>query len=332
MVEQSVTTKAVEDPASGLSARAEPEIPEAGWTTARPPRPLEVLRRMARFPRLVREHRDLVATSVRRDLQSRFQGTLLGWFWPLVHPLFLFGVYYFIFTELLQIKMPGLPAEQKAAMGVYMFCGIAVWAPFAESLLRGTNVIVENGNLIKKLAFPSELLPLNVTLVGIVTELFGVAMFVLAALLTPVWPAPGAALLWIPLLVLLQAVFTYGLVLALSTLQVFLRDTLQLVGILSTVWMFLTPIFWAPEVLERSVLKYLPWIAWNPMVHLLQAWRGALMGDLAIPAGGALVGGEVVSVAAIPGHLAIFALWALFSFVLGYGFFLLAQRRFADEV
>lgn len=301
------------------------------WVSARPARLREVLERLRGFPRLVFDYRDLVTTSVRRDLGARFQGTVLGWAWPLVQPLFLFAVYYFIFTELLQQRLPDLPPEQRAGMGVYMFCGMIAWSALAESLNRGTNVIVENGNLIKKLAFPSELLPLNVVLSSQANLLFAVVVF-LVGTLTPIWPVPGAALLWLPLVLLLQAVFCYGLVLFLSTLQVFLRDTAQVVGMVTTVWMFLTPIFWASEALPRGVLRWLPLIRVNPAYHLIRAWRGALMGDVVVPASESVAGGAAVSVAAIPAHLGVFALWALGAFVLGHAFFVFCQRRFADEV
>ena len=309
-----------------------PALESEGWVSARPRRARQVLERLWHFPRLLVQYRDLVTTSLRRDLQARFQGTVLGWGWPLVQPLFLFAVYYFIFTELLQFRMPDLPPEQRAGMGVYMFCGVVAWSALAESLTRGTNAIVENGNLIKKLAFPSELLPLNVVLTSLVTMLFALLVFLLAAFLTPIWPRPGVALLWLPLIVLLQALFTYGLVLFFSTLQVFLRDTLQVVGLATTVWMFVTPIFWVPEAMGPSVLRYLPLIRANPAFHLIRAWRGVLMGDVVLPASEHIAGGHAVSVAAVPAHLALFALWALGAYALGYVFFVLAQRRFADEV
>jgi ABC-type polysaccharide/polyol phosphate export permease len=301
-----------------------------GWITARPPRALEVLLRLALLPRLVARNVDLVRTTLRRDIAARFQGTLLGWAWPLLQPLLLFGVYYFIVTELLQQRMPALPEAQEAAMGVYMFCGMVAWAALGESLARGTTVIVDNGNLIKKLAFPSELLPLNVVLASLVMMLFGVAMFLVATWVTPVWPAPGWSLLWIPAILVLQALFTYGLVLLLSTLQVFLRDTSQIVAMAVTVWMFLTPIFWVPELLGAKIERYLALVRGNPAYHLVAAWRGALMGDVSIPLGERVL--QPVSVAAVPGHLGHLALFALGSYVLGHGFFVLSQRRFADEV
>ena len=317
---------------------------------------------------MVVRHRDLITSSVKRELAVRFQGTLLGFLWPLVHPLFIFAVYYFIFTKLLSFKMPNLQPGQESAMGVYMFIGVVVWASFGESLGRGCNIIVENGNLIKKLAFPSETLPLNIVLVNVVTMIFGVAMFLLATFATPVWKAPGIELLWIPVLLTLQTLFTYGLVLILSTMQVFLRDTAQVVAIGVTVWMFLTPLFWVPEAIPQ-IAQYQGFIEANPMNHIVYAWREVLMGvesvlgevlnytnDLAIPdhngkllveitrlvsegstveQARAAVGADLVPLSmshSLIDSIRIFACWAVGMFVTGFSLFSLAQRRFADEV
>ena len=129
-----------------------------------------------------------------------------------------------------------------------------------------------------------------------------------------------------------------GFALFLSTLHVFLRDTLQVVTVLTTVWMFVTPIFWAPEALGESVAKYKPMLGLNPVYHLVQAWRGVLMGDLEVARYVAedgvvtAVGGYVSSVDAISGHATLFGVGALIVFAVGFSFFVLCQRRFADEV
>ncbi|MDF1800250.1 MAG: ABC transporter permease [Planctomycetota bacterium] len=329
-----------------------------GWVTSRPPKLVEAFLRVFLFPRILVRHRDLIVSSVKRELASRFQGTLLGFLWPLVHPLFIFAVYYFIFTKLLSFKMPNLQPGQESAMGVYMFIGVLVWAAFGESLGRGCNVIVENGNLIKKLAFPSEVLPLNIVMANIVTMLFGVAMYLVATIFTSVWEAPGIELLWIPVLLVLQILFTYGLAMFLATLQVFLRDTAQVVAIVVTVWMFLTPLFWVPEAIPQ-IGGYLPFIEGNPMNHLVFAWREVLMGvdgvlaevlnytnDVAIPYQNAKVD-EALAAGLVPevgkldplvyahsflGSIKAFAAWSVGTFIAGYTFFIVAQRRFADEV
>jgi len=315
------------DPPTAPTLEADAE----GWITARPPRAAEVVLRLLTLPRMIRDHRDLIGTSVRREIDGRFSGTALGWVWPLVHPLFLFAVYYFIFTELLDFKMPDVPEDKKAALGVYMFVGIMAWTALAETILRGTSSITDNGNLIKKLSFPAEILPLNIALASVVTHLFALVVFLVACLVTPIWPLPTAAVAWVPVIVLVQVLFAYGLALLLSTLHVFLRDTLQLVTIFVTVWMFVTPLFWAPQGM-RSAEEWMPFIRANPVYHLVQAWRGALMGDVYVPPSEYTMGGFASQAAAVPAHLLVFACWAVLLYLVGYAFFVSAQRRFADEV
>jgi lipopolysaccharide transport system permease protein len=304
-----------------------------------------VLGRLLSFPRTVLSHQDLVRSSVRRELEARFTGTLLGWLWPLVFPIFTFAVYYFIFAELLQVKFDAVSANPtlKPAMGVYMFIGIVVWAGLAEGIQRSTTVITENGNLIKKLAFPTELLPLNVVLTNLVTMLFGIAAYLIAVVGSTfllehgLWIVPDMLpLLLIPVLVLLQGLFTYGLGLLLATLHVFVRDTAQVIGILLTVWMFVTPLFWSPGLLPPDAVgPYLPFIQANPTYHLVYVWRDILMDrvQLASMPDGALIAEKAfVATDTVPHSLLVFAAWAFGMFALGYVFFALSQRRFADEV
>jgi lipopolysaccharide transport system permease protein len=293
-----------------------------GWVTASPPKAMEVVQHVLGFPTLVVRNWDLIVTSVQRELSAAFTGTVLGFFWPLLYPVFMFAIYYFIFTKLLAMKMPDLDPKYNPAMGVYMFIGVLVWAAFADALNRGASCIVDNGNLIKKVAFPSEILPLNVVLYGLVTMLFGMFVFLLATAVTPVWSFPAFTdLLWVPVLLLVQLLFAYGLALALATINVFLRDTMQVVAIAVTIWMFLTPLFWIPELIP-GIEAYAGLIHANPMYHLVYCWRDVLMG--AEPA--LIFGGNFGR------SLSVFSVWAIAVFVLGYTFFTLSRRRFADEV
>ena len=169
------------------------------------------------------------------------------------------------------------------------------------------------------------------TLVSHVTMLFGVVAYVAATYVSglflehPIWEPPGARLLWLVPILGLQVLFAYGLGLLLATLQVFLRDTLQLAGLLMTVWMFLTPVFWvASAEAMPSVAPYIDSLRPNPLYHLVYAWRWVLMGaepESAFDAGDAF-----------GTSLATFAAWTAGVLVVGYLFFLRSQRRFADEV
>jgi lipopolysaccharide transport system permease protein len=313
-------------PIEPASAGPAPHAAPAGrWVTGASIGPSEIVKRIVGFPRMLIEHRDLVLTSVRRDLEARFKGTLLGFLWPLVHPLFLFVVYYFIFTKLLAQKLPEEVVKgRETTLAVYMFLGVAMWSGFGDTLLRGAGSIVDNGNLIKKLAFPAEVLPLVVALVNAVTFVIALGAFLIASC-TPLWHLPSwDVLLWLPVLLFLQVLFSYGLGLLLATLHVFLRDTAQIAGIFVTVWMFVTPIFWVPYLpgIRESIAPYLGWIEGNPMAHLLYAWRYVLMHAEPVEI---FPHDPLVSVG-------VFALWAFGAFVVGYSVFLLGKSRFADEV
>jgi lipopolysaccharide transport system permease protein len=312
-------------PQAGGSVPAAEALDDAdGWVGPEGPTPREVLDGWLALPGRLWGQRELVAIGVRRELATRFGGTLLGRLWPLLQPAALFGVYGFLFTRLLGVRMPDLPAGRESALGVYMFVGVLVWSGFAEGLSSAASSITDGGNLIRKIAFPSEVLPLQSVLADALTFLMALAAFILLCAVTPLWSLPGpGALAWIPLLLALQLALTYGLALAAATLQVFLRDTRHALAIALTLGMFFTPVFWVPSAQVLPGLEpWLPLVEASPLHHLLQAWRLVLMGGQP----GALFTGSLT------GSLARLAPWALGSLALGHALYTAARRRLADEV
>ena len=293
------------------------------WVEAERPSVVALAGRLACWPVLVWRRRDLVLTSVRRDLGARLRGTALGWLWMLAQPLLLFGVYAFLFTTLLGVRIGGAGVPP-GAMGVYMFTGTLVWASFSEALTRSATCVVDQGHLVRSVRFPAELLPLQVSLSALVTFVMGAAAFVGFTLVSEVWPAPAAgALAWAPLLLLLQLLLSTGFGLLLASVNVLWRDVAPLLGVLLTVWMFATPVFWvaSPELLP-GVAPYLDWIEANPLYHLVQAWRVVLMGSEPRAAFAVGFGDSLVQLCA----------WSLGVFALGSLTFFRLQRHLADEV
>lgn len=265
----------------------------------------------------------MLLTSVKRDLQARFRGTLLGFAWVLALPLLQFAIYAFIFTQLLGVKL-GSDAAPAGAMGVYMFTGTLVWSAFADAVQRSTTCVLDHRHVVQKLRFPAELLPVQVGLSSLVTFLAGALAFVLFTGFTNVWGPPGLRLLiWAPVLVGLQLLLTSGLGLALAALQVRLRDTLPVVGVLLTVGMFVTPVFWvpSPEVLP-GIEAWLGLVEANPLHHLVYAWRDLLMSGQP----GLVFGGDFVH------SVGVVAVWALAAFAGGSWLFFRADRHLADEI
>ncbi len=287
-----------------------------------------------RFPAVAAKHGDLLRAFVKRDLAARYEGSLLGKLWPVLHPAMLLGVYSLVFAKMLKVNLLSDGASAPIELGwvttFFMLSGILPWICTVEGLNRCTPVVVENSNLIKKVAFPSELLPTYTTLVTFFQMLIGFALFI-PLYVTVILLAPGATLAenaaqlvglaWFPVAVALQFVFVTGLGMLLSAVNVFVRDVAQVIPLATLIWMFFTPIFYRFETIETS-MKELPWLAttmkWNPLYHLLALYRGCFAYERG---------------ARFPyDSLAIFTAIAVGVFILGHGCFHRWKGLFADEV
>jgi ABC-type polysaccharide/polyol phosphate export permease len=279
---------------------------------------------LALFPSLARNKR-LLTDFVKRDLKARYIGSSMGFFWSVVFPVLNLFVYMFVFRMILKIRFEDRASPATTAM--VMLAGIIVWAAFAESMSRATNTLIENSNLIQKVVFPAEVLPVYLTLSSLTNMLIGVAVVLGGvAWFAYVSPDPGAAdplrfgpgLLALPLLVGLQAVLTVGLGSFLATINVFLRDTYHLVGVFVTVWMFATPIFYPARMVRWNADGTETGWGWvldvNPMHWLIESYRSVLLY------------GRWPDWAA----LGRFALVAAALFALGTSFFMRQKKRFPD--
>ena len=141
-------------------------------------------------------------------------------------------------------------------------------------LTRSSSVLIEQTPLIKKVVFPTEILPVHLVLSAIIVEFVGLAVFLVVVVLGG--RLPGWALLTLPVVMALQFLFTAGIAWLLSTLAVYLRDVRQVVGLALTLWMFLTPIVY-PASMVPARFQWL--LALNPMTAIVDAYRGALLDD-----------------------------------------------------
>jgi len=208
-------------------------------------------------------------------------------------------------------------------MGGWMFTGAVVWSAFAEGRSRASRSLEEGAGLIAHLAFPAELLPLQPVLASLALFVPGLGVFALVCALTPLWPAPGATWLLVPVLVVLQLAFTAGLAWLAATAQVFLKDTAQALPLVLAMLALLTPIYWVPSTAALPALgPWLPLIELNPLHSLALAWRWALLGGepAQLFAGGVAV------------HVARFAAWSVAVFVAGQLVVHAQARHLADEV
>jgi len=276
------------------------------------------LRALAEFPQLIWQNRNMVANFFQRELMGRFHGSLLGAWWMLVQPLFMFAVYYVIFGKLYG-RGDGDPVE----FALYMFSGVVCFHALNEALSNCCTIVVSNGNLVKKVAFPSEVLPIPSALVSIVLFAVGAVVVVAVGVTTGKF-TPGIELLCLPIVILLQLALTLGIGLLLANANVFIRDVQQVWRIFSMAWFFLSPVFWHPRMMAELIgdpaLTQLAFYA-NPAYSLLMAHRIALGGE--IPA---------LGITDIWWHISVLAAWAFTTLVLGHLTFTANKHKHADLV
>jgi ABC-type polysaccharide/polyol phosphate export permease len=260
------------------------------------------------LPRQVRQllaWRGLLLALVARDLKARYKHSVIGFFWSLLNPLLMMTIFTIVFQVLwANNTIPLYP--------LFVLTGLLPWNWCAGVITAGVGSIVHNGHLITKVAFPREVLPLAVVIAHGVN--FLLALIPLFALLVLFGAPFTPALLLLPGVVLVQALFLGGLVLFLAALNVFFRDTAVIVEVLLLGWFFLTPVFYRVEDLTRTAARVLYIV--NPMASLLACYRQIFLHGV-VPA---------------PDFLARTAVECGLIFLGGYLFFLRLAPRFAEEV
>ena len=228
------------------------------------------LARLARY-------RGLIQSLVVRDLKARYRGSVLGFFWSFVNPLLLLLIYSFVFATFLENRDPNTQPYS-----LFMFCGILPWTWFASSLNESAVSLIAGGNLIKKVLFPAEILPIVAVVANMVHFFLGLT--ILGAFLIYYQRAPDlAGLPWFPVVIVFQLIFTLGLALFLSALSVHFRDVKDLLSNLLTLWFFATPIIypWTMASLKDPATgELVPWFWWvlnlNPFAHFAISYQEIL--------------------------------------------------------
>jgi lipopolysaccharide transport system permease protein len=212
-------------------------------------------------------YRGLIQSLVARDLKARYRGSVLGFFWSFINPLMLLLVYSFVFKYILLQRAEGIEHYE-----LFLFCGLLPWTWFSSSILESSGVLISGGNLIKKVLFPAEILPIVTVLANMVHFFFGLTILALF-LIWFQWPVNLVELAWFPVALLVQLVLTLGFALLLSALTVHFRDIKDILGNLMTFWFFATPIIYPYFVMENWQLKLLQF---NPFTHLAITYQEIL--------------------------------------------------------
>ena len=212
-------------------------------------------------------YRQLIQSLVARELKARYRASVLGFFWSFINPLLLLLIYTLVFSYVLVSRDPDVKPYP-----LFLFCGILPWTWFSSSLLESSNVLIAGGNLIKKVLFPAEVLPIVTVLANMVHFLLALPILVVFLIYYEA-PLQLSEVIWFPVVVLVQLVLTLGLALIVSALTVHFRDLKDILSNLITLWFFATPIIYsmngAPPFLKT-------WLNLNPLTHLAVSYQEIL--------------------------------------------------------
>ncbi|TYT75297.1 ABC transporter permease [Desulfobotulus mexicanus] len=223
-----------------------------------------------------------ILSSIRNEIKIRFARSRFGGIWLILNPLAQVAIFAFILSAVLSAKLPGI--DNRYAYAIYLTAGILAWNLFTEIVNRCLTLFIDNANLMKKVAFPRIVLPLIVMGSAIFNNflLFMAILFIFAFL----GHMPTLYILWLPFLMVLTVLFATGTGLILGILNVFIRDLNQVVPIALQLLFWFTPIVYPAEIIPE---KLQPWLHFNPLFTITEAYHSILVYQRAPQTGGILL-------------------------------------------
>ncbi len=249
-------------------------------------------------------YREMIASLVKRDLKGRYKGSALGFLWTFLNPLLQLAVYTMVFSMIMRAGIEDYY--------LFLFVALIPWIFFSTSLAGGAGCILAQQDLVKKIYFPREVLPISYVTSQFVNMLlsFLVIFGVLAAAGYPLLPG---AVLSLPLVMAVEYVLALGFTMVMSAATVYIRDLEYILGILTMAWQFLTPVMYSLEQVPEEIR----WVFQaNPMTHVVTAYRDILYY-------GKMPRMETLLSATLTGLAMLLAGWVVFRRL---------QRRFAEEL
>lgn len=248
-------------------------------------------------------YRELLKTNVKKDIRGKYKASFLGVLWSFINPLLQVLVYAIVFPYIMRIQTPNYL--------IFLICGIIPWTWFTTSISQGTTCITINGNLIKKVYFPREILPISVVTSGLVNFLISciiILIFVLFGGLGISWH-----LVFLPFIALIQYVFLLAFALLLGAINVYVKDVEYIVAFIINMLFYATPILYTTDMFHG-------WILWifklNPIAHVINAYR------------------DIFYVHQVPQimNLLFLLLIGIILLILCYKAFKKLEKRFAEEI
>ncbi|MBI5591137.1 MAG: ABC transporter permease [Deltaproteobacteria bacterium] len=251
------------------------------------------------------KHRTLFWGFVNQEIKGRYAGSIFGLIWSILLPLANLLIYIFVFTVIFKIRLA--PENGTDNFVLYLLSGLLPWMTFSEALGSSPGIFVGKANLITKVAFPIELLPISGVAVVFVMNSIGLLLFLCYLAIQGLW---NFSWLVLPVVMGVHMLFTLGLVILIASLSVFIRDIQQVIGVVLSLWMYLTPILYPITMVPEQI----QWILYlNPMCMFIELYHQVLLCKI-IP------WGMLMNCFAI----------AMMMFIGGVGFFGKSRNAFAD--
>jgi ABC-type polysaccharide/polyol phosphate export permease len=247
-------------------------------------------------------YREVVTNLVSADLKLRYRRSVLGYAWSLIYPLMTIGIMTLVFSQ-------AMGFDSRSNYVLYVFAGLLPWNFLVNGFWGAGAAIINNESVLRKIYLPKLIFPVSVTLARFLDFLFNlVALFLIVSLISfrPSW-----SLLALPLAVIILFVFTSGITIGLSAVNVYIRDTTHLVSVLMQFGFYLTPIIYDVNRMEKMPEKYKLVFELNPMTHIIRLFQEII-------AHGQMPSGEKWALAAAIATAAM---------VIGYGIFAKLERN-----
>lgn len=252
---------------------------------------------------------NLVLSLAKRELAARYKGSVLGILWAVLTPIVMIAIFTIIFAGIFKAKFGASNSNWDYAL--YLFCGLLPWNAFQESVQLSSTTIVGHANLVKRVVFPLETLPVAQSLAAVANQMFGTIALLLALLI--IHRELHTTIVLLPVLLIPQFIATLGAAWLLAALGVFVRDIVQGISLVLMAWLYLTPIIY-PESMVPA--RYQSLVNLNPFTPLVRSYR------------------RIILEGAFPDWrgLTYFAVFALASFLVGYWWFAKSRKNFADVI
>lgn len=210
------------------------------------------------------EYREMIVSLTKRDLKSRYKGSVLGFLWMFLNPLLQLCVYTIVFSIIMRMGIE--------KFYLFMFVALVPWLFFSSCLTAGPGIIFSQQDMVKKIYFPREVLPISFTLSQFINMLLSFIVIFVVVFFSGVEINP-VAMLYLPIVMLIEFVLGLGVTYLVSALNVYFRDLQYIMGIISMAWMYLTPVIYPVEMVPEQFvdLFYL-----NPMTSITIAYRDIL--------------------------------------------------------